>query len=93
MPLRAVEGRDGRSWVLNDAKGPALRPISAMLADFQAREVDLPVDFDHQMDKPDPGRTGPVPAAGRIKSLKVMTDGIWGQVVWPLTVLLAARPN
>ena len=42
----------------------------------------MPVDYDHQNDKPDPGRSGPVPAAGWIKELEVATNSLWGRVVW-----------
>ncbi len=77
LPLGAVEGRDGRAWTLDDPQG--------LVSAFNAAKVDLPVDYDHQNDKPDPGRTpfaktGPVPVAGWIKELKVATNGLWGRV-------------
>ena len=74
LPMGAVEGRDGRAWVLDDPQG--------LVSAFNAGKIDLPVDYEHQSDKPDPGRTGPVPAAGWIKELKVATNGLWGRVVW-----------
>lgn len=74
FPLGTFVGRDGGSWTLDDPQG--------IVRDFQARKVDLPVDFDHQIDKRAPGQTGPVPAAGWIKELKVMGNGLWGRIVW-----------
>ncbi len=74
LPLGAVKGRDGRSWTLDDPRG--------LVADFQVRKVDLPVDYEHQSEKPEPGRTGPVPAAGWIKELQIRADGLWGRVEW-----------
>ena len=74
LPLGAVEGRDGRAWVLDDPQG--------LVSAFNAGKIDLPVDYEHQNDKPEAGRTGPVPAAGWIKELKVAANGLWGRVVW-----------
>ena len=74
LPLGAVEGRDGRSWSLDDPQG--------LVSAFNAAKVDLPVDYDHQNDKSGPNRSGPVPAAGWIKELMVATNGLWGRVVW-----------
>lgn len=76
LPVGAVEGRDGRAWTLDDPQG--------LVSAFNAGKVDLPIDYDHQNDKPDPGRPrltrmGPVPAAGWIKDLKVATNGLWGR--------------
>jgi phage I-like protein len=69
-----LERRDGRSVGLSD---PA-----ALVADFRARGVDLPVDYHHQFD-PDTGgrdRHGPVPAAGWIRELDLRGGEVWGRV-------------
>jgi phage I-like protein len=50
--------------------------------DFQARALDLVVDFEHQNDTPAARLSGPVPAAGWIKALQARADGIWGLVHW-----------
>ncbi len=74
LPLGAVDGRDGRAWTLDNPSG--------VVSAFNAGKIDLPVDYDHQNDKSDPNRSGPVPAAGWIKELMVATNGLWGRVVW-----------
>lgn len=74
LPSGEIAGRDGRSFTVDD---PA-----ALVAAFNAAKVDLPVDYEHQNDKPAPGRTGPVPAAGWIKALKVAANGLWGRIEW-----------
>ena len=74
---RTVAGRDGRAWELGD-------PAGVVLA-FQAAGVDLPVDYEHQNDKPEAKLSGPVPAAGWIKDLKAEPSGIWGRVEWTAT--------
>ena len=53
-----------------------------LVTDFQSRNVDLPVDFDHQIDKREPGQTGPIPAAGWLKELQIRVNGLWGRVAW-----------
>ncbi|MCB1387569.1 MAG: hypothetical protein KDK12_00200 [Rhodobacteraceae bacterium] len=77
MPAGRVVARDGRSFELVD---PA-----AVILDFEARAVDLPIDYEHRMDNPDARLKGPVPAAGWIKALAHDETGIWGRVEWTAT--------
>lgn len=69
-----MTGRDGREFDLADP--------GAIVHVFEASGVDLPIDYEHQGDKPDAGRAGPVPAAGWIKALKADRQGLWGRVEW-----------
>lgn len=71
LPVGRIEGRDGRSWTLTD---PA-----ALIADFAARNVDLAIDYMHQSDAPVSEQSGPVPAAGWIKELRLSSNAIWGE--------------
>ena len=72
LPVGAVNGRDGRRWRLDDP---------AQLIARSAKGGDLPIDYDHESEKPK-SHGGPLPAAGWIKSLQTRTDGIWGKVEW-----------
>jgi phage I-like protein len=72
-----VKGRDGRAWELVD-------PAALVLA-FQSGGVDLPIDYEHQNDKPEAKLNGPVPAAGWIKELRTDDGGVWGRVEWTAT--------
>ena len=54
----------------------------ALIADFTARKTDLPVDYQHQSDAPLAEQSGPVPAAGWIKELRLATNALWGRVEW-----------
>ena len=72
-----VKGRDGRAWQLVDP--------SALVLAFQSAGVDLPVDYEHQNDKPAAKLNGPVPAAGWIKELRADESGVWGRVEWTAT--------
>lgn len=83
LPMGAMTGRDGRTFVLDDP--------GAVVTAFNAAKVDLPVDFEHQTERP--GTVGPVPAAGWIKALKVTATGLWGRVEWTATArnMIAAR--
>lgn len=74
IPLGEMVGRDGRVFKLTNPQ--------ALLDSFTHNGADLPVDYDHQNDKP---IAGPVPAAGWIKELCVKKDGIWGRVEWTAT--------
>ena len=77
FPDGRMTGRDGRNFDLQD-------PAALVLA-FQASGVDLPVDYEHQNDKPEAKLHGPVPAAGWIKELKMAADGLWGRIEWTAT--------
>ena len=77
LPLGHMRGRDGREFDLADPGG--------LILAFQANGADLPVDYEHQNDKPEARLNGPVKAAGRIKQLEVREDGIWGRVEWTAT--------
>ena len=59
LPRGAVNGRDGRHWRLDDPAGVITR---------SARDGDLPIDYEHESEKPK-AHGGPVPAAGWIKQL------------------------
>ncbi|MBL9047745.1 MAG: hypothetical protein JNK34_10650 [Tabrizicola sp.] len=72
-----VKGRDGRAWELVDP--------SALVLAFQSGGVDLPIDYEHQNDKPEAKLSGPVPAAGWIKELRSDEGGVWGRVEWTAT--------
>ncbi|MGG7567733.1 phage protease [Rhodovulum sp. DZ06] len=77
LPAGEMTGRDGRRYVLRDPQ--------ALVNDFEAGGIDLPVDYNHQNDtkaKGDAAPSGPIPAAGWIKELKVAPNGIWGRVAW-----------
>jgi phage I-like protein len=74
LPGGVMRGRDGRSYDLADPGG--------LILAFQANAIDLPVDYEHQNDKPEARLKGPVPAAGWIKELQSRADGIWGRVEW-----------
>lgn len=74
LPTGFMKGRDGRSYDLADPGG--------LILAFQANGIDLPVDFEHQNDKPEARLKGPVPAAGWIKELQIREGGIWGRVEW-----------
>jgi phage I-like protein len=67
--------RDGRQFELPDPQ--------ALMRDFQSRGVDLPIDYEHQNDRP--VTNGPVPAAGWIKELRAEESGLWGRVEWTAT--------
>lgn len=45
LPMGKMEGRDGRGYTLSDPQG--------LIAAFQASGIDLPVDYEHQSDKPE----------------------------------------
>lgn len=77
FPAGHMTGRDGRQFELAD---PA-----ALMLDFQSRGIDLPIDYEHQNDRPETKLSGPVPAAGWIKDLKSDDTGLWGRVEWTAT--------
>ncbi len=77
LPNGFMQGRDGRSFDLADPQG--------LILAFQAMAVDLPVDYEHQVDTPEARLKGPVPAAGWIKELQARADGISGRVEWMAT--------
>ena len=52
LPTGFMKGRDGRSYDLADPGG--------LILAFQANGIDLPVDFEHQNDKPEARLKGPV---------------------------------
>jgi phage I-like protein len=77
FPHGQMTGRDGRKFDLAD-------PGTIVLA-FQAAGVDLPIDYEHQNDRPEAKNNGPVPAAGWIKALRSDETGLWGRVEWTAT--------
>ncbi|WP_423206715.1 hypothetical protein E2974_18120 [Paracoccus yeei] len=74
LPAGRFTGRDGRSFDNSDPEG--------LIATFNERAVDLPIDYEHQNDRPEARLSGPVPAAGWVKELQRRADGIWGRVEW-----------
>ncbi len=76
-PSGQIKGRDGRVFELVDP--------GALILAFQSHGADLPIDYEHQNDKPAAKLNGPVPAAGWIKELKAENSGIWGRVDWTAT--------
>jgi phage I-like protein len=77
LPQGRNEARAGRVFLLEN---PA-----TLLAAFEAGGVDLPVDYEHQNDRPEAKLKGPVPVAGWIKSLRADASGVWGRVEWTAT--------
>ena len=77
LPDGKMTGRDGRSFDLADAAGLVLA--------FQSNGIDLPIDDEHQNDKPEARLSGPVPAVGWIKELKADDSGLWCRVEWTAT--------
>ncbi|MEO8531359.1 MAG: phage protease [Deltaproteobacteria bacterium] len=77
FPLGHMKARDGREFDLADPK--------SVVTGFDQGAVDLPVDYEHQNDRDEPKRSGPVPAAGWIKELEVRSDGPLGRVEWTAT--------
>lgn len=68
------ECRDGRVFQLTDLDG--------IIATFDERAVDLPVDFHHQNDASVRQRTGPVPAAGWINAMRRDGNRLMARVEW-----------
>ncbi|OZA10153.1 MAG: hypothetical protein B7Y02_11260 [Rhodobacterales bacterium 17-64-5] len=85
LPAGASTLRDGRKCILANAE--------AVIAQFHADAVDLPIDYEHQADRPEARNNGPVPAAGWIKELAARPDGLWGRVEWTATAarMIAAK--
>jgi phage I-like protein len=72
LPLGRVDLVDGRPPFEVD-----LDSLATMVAAFQARGMDLVVDYEHQS-----LNGGRAPAAGWIKELAVREDGLWARVEW-----------
>ena len=77
LPNGHMTARDGRQFDLGD-------PAAVILA-FETHGADLPIDYEHQVDRPEATLKGPVPAAGWIKALAANASGLWGQVEWTAT--------
>lgn len=74
VPAGTSKARDGRRFVVSDPQ--------ALVRTFAAQELDLAIDYEHQLDRPEARNSGPVPVAGWIKELAARADGIWGRVEW-----------
>ena len=74
IPPGRFTARDGRVFDNTDP--------DAIIEAFGRNGADLPVDYQHQNDRPEATRSGPVPAAGWIKELAGRADDIWGRVDW-----------
>lgn len=85
LPAGSFSGRDGR--------GPyTLRDAQRIITAAASRGMDLPIDYEHQIDHAEKNGQ-PAPAAGWIKQLKHDTRGIWGRVEWTAKAkaMLASR--
>lgn len=74
LTIGTMNARDGRRFRLSDP--------TAVIRAFQAAAVDLPIDYEHQIDEEEARLKGPVPAAGWIKELKVKGEALWARVEW-----------
>ncbi len=84
FPPGRFAARDGRAFELAD-------PGAVILA-FQGAGVDLPIDFEHAIDRPEvKAAGGPIPAAGWIKAIANRKDGLWAQVEWTATARAMIR--
>jgi phage I-like protein len=72
LPLGRVDLVDGRAPFEVDRES-----LAVMVEAFQARGMDLVVDYEHQS-----LNGGRAPAAGWIKDLAVREDGLWARVEW-----------
>jgi len=71
----AVVGRDGRSWLFDGAA------VDATLRAFNARGIELPIDWEHATQHRAPkGQTAP--AAAWITALNVREGALWADVRW-----------
>lgn len=77
LPAGHIVARDGREFDLPDP--------TALLAAFDKGGIDLPIDYEHQVDSPEAKLKGPIPAAGWIKELSFNEAGLWGRVEWTAT--------
>lgn len=72
LPVGMVDLVDGRPPVEVDRES-----LTTLVAEFEARGVDLVVDYEHQS-----LQGGRAPAAGWIKELEARDDGLWARVEW-----------
>jgi len=70
-----VRGRDGREWTFDQPS------IDAVLQAFEARGVELPIDWEHATQHRAP-RGEAAPAAGWITALNVRGGALWADVQW-----------
>ena len=94
LPLKGrITACDGRQFVARKSCRFAVDDPARLVADFEARAVDLPVDFAHQTELADPKSGGPAPAAGWIKELRHDETGLCALVEWTAraAAMIAAR--
>jgi phage I-like protein len=70
-----VRGRDGREWTFDQPS------IDAVLQAFEARGVELPIDWEHATQHRAP-RGEAAPAAGWIKAINTRNGALWADVQW-----------
>lgn len=70
-----VTGRDGRSWVFDQASGQLVTTA------FVGRSIDLPIDWEHATQRRAP-QGQEAPAAGWITVLQLRIGALWGKVSW-----------
>ena len=92
-PKARIKARDGRQFVARECSAFAVDDPARLVADFNTRAVDLPVDFAHQSELADPQSGRPVPAAGWIKELRADATGLCALVEWTAraAAMIAAR--
>jgi len=70
-----VSGRDGRSWLFDDAA------VDLVQSSFATRAIDLPIDWEHATQhRAAVGQDAP--AGAWIKQLDARDGALWGQVEW-----------
>ena len=74
MPAgEVVMGRDGRAW--------RNRNPQALVSEFDSRNMDLVIDWEHATEHRAPNGQD-APAAGWVKELAVRDGAVWGRVEW-----------
>lgn len=70
-----VIGRDGRQWLFDE------RAQEMVLSLFTARNIELPIDWEHATQHLAPNGQA-APAAAWITELEIRSGGLWGRVNW-----------
>lgn len=70
-----VVGRDGRQWLFDE------QAQEMVLSLFTARNIELPIDWEHATQHLAPNGQA-APAAAWITELEIRSGGLWGRVNW-----------
>lgn len=70
-----VTGRDGRQWLFDE------QAQQMVLGLFTARNIELPIDWEHATQHLAPNGQA-APAAAWITELEIRSGGLWGRVNW-----------